>query len=147
MYLRNNGRVWERVTLSLGPNVHWMLDTDLSSSEEIIVAYWQGRDLKVLFTENFNFSQNSFVVAPQPQLAEEAQEPPDHGGGCFVATAAFGSMGEASVKALCSVRDSALAASVSGESLTSLYYAVSPSPAAVLGKHRALRTLIRKLLR
>jgi len=66
------------------------------------------------------------------------------GGGCFVATAAFGAMGADSVLALTAFRDRSLCASLEGSSLVGLYYALSPSVAARTSPH--LRAFLRRLL-
>ncbi len=68
------------------------------------------------------------------------------GGGCFVATAAFGSMSVSAVRDLTAFRDGALHASGYTASLVSLYYAVSPAPAAAMGASPAVRAAVRALL-
>ncbi|MFA4986614.1 MAG: CFI-box-CTERM domain-containing protein, partial [Candidatus Brocadiia bacterium] len=68
------------------------------------------------------------------------------GGGCFIATAAFGSYGSDSVRALTSVRDSSLAGSGFGSGLVSLYYSVSPMIANDIASSNSLRALVRSII-
>ncbi|MFA4985662.1 MAG: CFI-box-CTERM domain-containing protein [Candidatus Brocadiia bacterium] len=67
------------------------------------------------------------------------------GGGCFIATAAFGSYASSAVRGLCRERDLHVSASNLGTGLVSLYYHVSPSIAAGLDSSSAL-LLVRRLL-
>ena len=64
------------------------------------------------------------------------------GGGCFVATAAFGAMGRAEVEALCEMRDSSLA-SVQAFGIVGLYYRVGPGLADAVRGAPALGALVR----
>jgi len=66
------------------------------------------------------------------------------GGGCFIATAAFGSLSASSVDSLCSVRDSFVSGSTSGSNLVSMYYLVSPAVAGSM--NNSIRAVARKLL-
>ncbi|GAB4151866.1 MAG: hypothetical protein Kow00107_02510 [Planctomycetota bacterium] len=67
-------------------------------------------------------------------------------GGCFVATAAFGSYTSQAVVTLCDVRDSVLCGSQAGTGLVGLYYSVSPLVARELRCSTALRGLVSDLL-
>ncbi len=69
------------------------------------------------------------------------------GGGCFIATAAFGSLSASEVKTLTALRDASGLASRTGAGLVSLYYSVSPAPAAGVRGSESLRALLRRLLR
>ena len=68
------------------------------------------------------------------------------GGGCFVATASFGSLSANVVEGLCDTRDSGFLSSYSGAGLVDLYYSVSPSVALELAETDALRALTRSIL-
>ena len=66
--------------------------------------------------------------------------------GCFIATAAFGSLSAREVITLTSVRDSSLLGSETGNGLVSVYYLVSPAAAREVAAHPALALTIRRFL-
>ncbi len=126
-YLRYNGRQWERLNLDLGPNIKWATSVNVTSDEQLAVFYWKGSDLYALTTTALKIQQDDFVTPPPPaRPIDQNDEISPSSGGCFIATAAFGSMIESSVTALCAVRDNTLNATYTGSSLVSLYYALSP---------------------
>ena len=67
----------------------------------------------------------------------------EHGGSCFIATAAFGSPLEPHVKVLRQFRDRFLADNLIGKSFLSLYYKYSPPIAKFIAKHETLRLVVR----
>jgi chitodextrinase len=67
-------------------------------------------------------------------------------GGCFIATAAFGSPLESEVKLLKDVRDQYLRAFTLGEKFIGLYYRYSPPIAGVIAESDGLRSLVRGAL-
>ncbi|MHA2023567.1 MAG: CFI-box-CTERM domain-containing protein [Candidatus Thorarchaeota archaeon] len=67
------------------------------------------------------------------------------GGGCFIATAAFGEMTALTVSSLTNWRDSALSASLYGSALRDMYYSVSPTIASE--QNSSLNAILRALLR
>ncbi len=146
-YLRYNGRQWERLDLDLGPADAWEVSLAMREDEELVAFFWNGNDMKAVATTGMDFPQDDFVALPPVQAPETEQvETYGGGGGCFVATAAFGSLADASVRSLCALRDASVRSSGNGEALVSLYYAVSPAPAAGLASSEALRALVRRLL-
>lgn len=70
----------------------------------------------------------------------------DESGGCFIATAAYGSMLEPHVVALRQFRDQYLERTGLGRAFIRLYYRHSPPVAAVIAEHEWLRFLVRMLL-
>ncbi len=68
------------------------------------------------------------------------------GGGCFIATAAYGSPLEPHVQALRAFRDRYLQRSAPGRAFIRYYYRHSPPIAAVIAQHAWLRFLVRMLL-
>jgi len=67
-------------------------------------------------------------------------------GGCFIATAAYGSSMAPKVQILRRVRDRFLLNSSTGKKLVGLYYAYSPPIAEFIAKHDALRAIVRATL-
>ncbi len=65
------------------------------------------------------------------------------GGGCFIATAAFGSYLDPRVEVLRSFRDNYLLKNSLGEAFVSFYYEISPPIAEYISKHESLRTATR----
>ena len=64
------------------------------------------------------------------------------GGGCFVATASFGSMATEAVEVLCAFRDTTLSTSYVS-SMVEVYYSVGPDLADGLRSSAALRAVLR----
>jgi hypothetical protein len=65
------------------------------------------------------------------------------GGGCFIATAAFGSIMEPHVKLLRLFRDRFLLVNNIGKGFVRLYYQYSPPIAEYISEHESLRTAVR----
>ena len=72
-----------------------------------------------------------------------APAPASSGGGCFIATAAFGSPLAPQVQLLREVRDTYLLPYGPGRVLVDWYYAVSPGVAGVIGRSETLRAVVR----
>ena len=68
------------------------------------------------------------------------------GGGCFIATAAYGSLFEPHVKILRDFRDRFLITNFAGKSFVNLYYKYSPPFADFIAKHDNLRMIVRMTL-
>lgn len=77
--------------------------------------------------------------APQPTSQKSS-------GGCYVATAVYGSYEAPEVMVLRKFRDERLQRTVLGRNFIAVYYAVSPSLAQHLPKYRNLSLWIRRLL-
>lgn len=65
------------------------------------------------------------------------------GGGCFIATAACGDVDASEVIYLSSFRDEVLQQNVFGRSVIAMYYAISPSFAAIISKVAFLRAVVK----
>jgi hypothetical protein len=65
------------------------------------------------------------------------------GGGCFIATAAYGSSLDNHVDTLRSFRDQYLETNPIGSAFVSLYYKVSPPMAEFINEHPALKPIVR----
>jgi chitinase len=68
------------------------------------------------------------------------------GGGCFIATAAYGSLMAPHVKILCEIRDRFLITNRLGKCFVDFYYKYSPSAAKFIAEHGALRAMVRVTL-
>ena len=68
------------------------------------------------------------------------------GGGCFIATAAYGSLMAPHVRILCEFRDRILLPNRFGKSFVDFYYKHSPSAANFIAGHGALRAMVRVTL-
>jgi len=69
--------------------------------------------------------------------------PSNGGGGCFIATAAFGSSMEPHTKVLCEFRDRYLLTNSVGNALVQLYYTCSPPFADLIAKNENMRDIVR----
>jgi hypothetical protein len=64
------------------------------------------------------------------------------GGGCFIATAAYGSLLEPHVRILCKFRDRYLLTNGPGKTFVTYYYKYSPPAAGFISKHAGLRAVV-----
>jgi hypothetical protein len=98
---------------------------------------------KTLFTTDGNTSTSTGNTTVDNTTAQKAG---GGSGGCFVATASFGSMEHPFVKILCSFRDRVLLSTGLGEYLVQKYYQYSPPIAAFIAESFGLRILGQLLL-
>ena len=104
--------------------VDWTGDVDT-----IADAY----DASTTITVNDNYSITAnFVAAPS--------------GGCFIATAAYGTPTTEQIDVLREYRDSVLLESTAGSVFVSLYYQLSPPVADFIAGNELLRTIVREFL-
>jgi polyhydroxybutyrate depolymerase len=71
---------------------------------------------------------------------------PSGGGGCFIATAAYGTPTAKQLDVLREFRDDVLLKSTVGSRLVDFYYRTSPPIADFISEHSVVRTLVRELL-
>jgi len=83
---------------------------------------------------------------PMGALADSSSSPGAAGGGCFIATAAYGSYWESHVMTLRHFRDNVLLTNTVGRYLVKQYYAYSPPLADFVAEHDSLRYATRIVL-
>jgi hypothetical protein len=96
-----------------------------------------------LFASNFETNESSSVNSPNYDTPVSTG---GGGGGCFIATAAYGSLVEPHVKILRDFRDRFLITNFAGKSFVSLYYKYSPPLADFIAKHDNLKMVVRMTL-
>ena len=96
-----------------------------------------------LFASNYEGSESSTVNSP---VYNAPVSTGGGGGGCFIATAAYGSLVEPHVKILRDFRDRFLITNIVGKSFVNLYYKHSPPFADFIAKHDHLRMIVRMTL-
>jgi hypothetical protein len=80
------------------------------------------------------------------QVATNNSDNEGGGGGCFIATAAFGSKMERQVQILSEFRDKRLLTNHFGRQFVDVYYTLSPPVAAYLRRHPTARAAVRYVL-
>jgi hypothetical protein len=115
-------------------------DSTASQHESAIVAETS------LAVGDPNVGALSNELTALPQFVGAYPLLPDDGGGCFIATAAYGADWEAEVQILRDFRDGYLLTHEPGRRLVALYYRVSPALAAWLAEHDGWRAAVRVLL-
>ena len=113
------------------PNV----DTDTTLTFQVTVVDDRGAE---------GIQTVSVTVTNVVQAAEDADD--SDGGGCFIATAAYGSYMASDVKVLRRFRDEVLMHSAAGRLVVETYYRHSPPVAAAIARDETLRTTTRALL-
>ncbi len=116
-------------------------DNTFSSASEVVllVANTSGSD-----NLQANFSTDaSTPVVPDPVDPAASS---GGGGGCFIATAAYGSYLHPQVQLLRQFRDNQLLTNAPGRAFVALYYRCSPPLADFIARHPVLRSVTRTLL-
>jgi hypothetical protein len=83
---------------------------------------------------------------PLPFTTNKSSTPPPSGGGCFIATAAYGTPAAEQIDVLREFRDVVLLKNTLGSQFVALYYWLSPPIADFIAGNELLRTLVRELL-
>ena len=137
-----NGRFWVTdVVDAAGDHVGRFCSLALGDDGLPMAAYWADETLRFRKADSWGAP----VTEPPAPVVEEGAHHVDTGG-CFVATAAFGSYCAASVADLCGFRDRTAFSSGIGRGVVELYYRLSPEPARGLKDCSPLRGLVRRLL-
>jgi len=102
-------------------------------------GYWWVDDVTIVHDEG-DLCDNE---PPEPSGVVSYASDDGGGGGCFIATAAYGSSMEKEVMILKNFRDAVLLKNSVGEALVEFYYKVSPPAAGFIAKHDNLRMAVR----
>lgn len=125
-----------------------------SSEDEMFIEMLQGdrsdaefmRDLE---RANEKMEQIKAMQAERDRQAKAAPQPASQtksSGGCYVATAAYGSYDCPEVWVLRRFRDDYLAKSMAGRAFIKTYYAVSPTAVKIFSPHKAINAMVRNAL-
>ncbi len=98
--------------------------------------------LGTVITMNGNYT----ITANFAAIETTPPPTPPSGGGCFIATAAYGTPTAKQLDVLRAFRDEVLLKSTVGSQLVNFYYKVSPPIANFISQHNVVRTLVRELL-
>jgi hypothetical protein len=91
-------------------------------------------------------TDGDYSITANFEEQEEKEPPPDTTGGCFIATAAYGTPTAQQIDVLREFRDVVLLESAAGSRLVALYYRLGPCVADFIVGSELLRTLVRELL-
>jgi uncharacterized repeat protein (TIGR01451 family) len=144
----------ERITCSLGnlPNgstATITLQVAFNTGGLGLLLFWHRNTATVSAAEfDPDLSNNSATESPAPPPGPSAgtSTGDSGGGGCFIATAAYGSYLDPHVQVLRDFRDRYLMKSSMGRDLVSLYYTYSPPTAEFIARHKGLRLVTRAVL-
>jgi hypothetical protein len=115
----------------------------LTASDEIVLLLVNS---SALDSHQVSFSTNGTPGAVTEPNAPIATGTGGGGGGCFIATAAYGSYLHPQVQILRNFRDTRLMSNAPGRAFVAWYYRFSPPVANVIADHEPLRLLVRILL-
>jgi len=91
-------------------------------------------------------TDGDYSITANFEEQEEEEPPSDTTGGCFIATAAYGTPTAQQIEVLREFRDVVLLESAAGSRLVALYYRLGPRVADFIVGSELLRTLVRELL-
>jgi hypothetical protein len=136
---------------SMPGNTQWYTWNAASGWQQIPATFSQtgSGDTKVVFTKTDGGTSDAdgladgVIIDPSGPGAPAVQVSGGGGGGCFIATAAYGSAMEPHVKLLRDFRDRFLLTNYLGKRFVDFYYTHSPSMADFIAKHESLRSVVR----
>jgi len=101
-------------------------------------------DTEYEFTAQLKY--NDTMEGAPFQFTTDKSSSPSPSGGCFIATAAYGTPSAEQINVLREFRDMVLLESIIGSKFVTLYYQFSPPIADFIAGNELLRTLVRELL-
>ncbi|MFQ5930951.1 MAG: purple acid phosphatase family protein, partial [Nitrospiraceae bacterium] len=135
---RNDGGLTAHPIMVIGVNLEGSMVIDIKGSQ--LDARW--------IDKNGTLVDHFQILKPVPPGQDSNPNPSSvgsqgGGGGCFIATAAFGSPLAPQVQLLREVRDQYLLPHPAGQALVALYYTLSPPLADVIAGSGILRAIVR----
>jgi len=98
------------------------------------------------FKAQLKYDGDTMIEGTTLQFTTATPSVPPPTGGCFIATAAYGTPTAEQIDVLREFRDSVLLESTAGSQFVALYYQFSPPVADFIAGNELLRTLVRELL-
>ncbi|MBU1088095.1 MAG: hypothetical protein KKD05_11345 [Candidatus Omnitrophica bacterium] len=132
--------LWMQIA-EVGANITQYNDTDIISEQ---AYYYRVKAFNV--SEETNYSNEALAIADISAVNLSASGS-SGGGGCFIATAVFGTPMAQEVISLCRFRDNYLLSSWAGRVFVDGYYKYSPSIADSIRDRQSVRAFVRILLR
>ncbi|MFA4985942.1 MAG: CFI-box-CTERM domain-containing protein [Candidatus Brocadiia bacterium] len=146
-YAYYNGLIWSTTKLEQG-DLNGSTSIALDSSNNPAIVFWKGDTLTYLDakdnTYNGPITVDTFSNATPTDSTGGTES--GGGGGCFIATAAFGSLSAVEVLRMTSLRDEVMGGSVCSESAVRLYYLLAPAVADNVRSRAAAKSVVRRLL-
>ncbi len=119
------------------PDIVWFDQDDLATSTNPVKVTYPTEGIKEA-SAAIRSGDETLILTCQAKISE-----PPRGGGCFIATAAFGTAMEPHVMVLRNFRDQSLLTNRIGKAFVNFYYTVSPPIADFIREHDSLRFLVR----
>jgi hypothetical protein len=133
-----NTTQYQNTGLSLGAEYRYRVRAQSA------IAGFSGYSATIAITPNSTTSTGIVVISTLP--SSDVIQASSGGGGCFIATAAYGSALHPKVNALRQFRDGYLMTNALGRAFVSAYYRASPPLANFIARHDWLRAGVRTLL-
>lgn len=127
------------------PSIVWSGNEGLSATSTTAQIQYPSPGIKTANVEILSGS-NRLGLSCQRAVASTTDGANGSGGGCFIATAAYGSDMEPDVALLRNFRDEYLLTNLPGKLFVKSYYTVSPPIANIIREHELLKAITRTLL-
>lgn len=140
-YSTNSGDAWTEIASSIANDwsYDWTIPNNPSSSCLVKISETDGKPSDV--------SDAVFTIVDPTSSGDTDGGDSEGGGGCFIATACYGTPMAEEVKILCAFRDQYLVTNPLGRDLVKLYYHLSPEVASFIRDKENLKIILRECLR